>query len=168
MSHHRVTLTRTFKTKSPPLTGATPQQEIFQRSPAFLLPFFRKGRRDEGGHESSCTSCNLLGQKAFAGFLRTSYPRSRSANSAEFRIRETRSPPLPSREIVLFKFRRAQPRGIFLSCAVTRPYPLPPPVRGMRKGGWLFCTGGGVLFYISHFKGGLHPPLKPLFAVGQG
>ena len=36
MSHHRVTLTRTFKTKFPPLTGATPQQEIFSRSPALL------------------------------------------------------------------------------------------------------------------------------------
>ena len=45
ISHHRVTLTRTFKTKSPPPTGATPQQEIFQRSPAFLLPFFRKDGR---------------------------------------------------------------------------------------------------------------------------
>ena len=33
-------------------------------------------------HESSYTSCNLLGQKALAGFLRTSYPRLRSANSA--------------------------------------------------------------------------------------
>ena len=38
-------------------------------------------QRRLGEYESSCTSCNLLGQKALAGFLRTSYPRSRSANS---------------------------------------------------------------------------------------
>src|SRR5699024_4533815 len=40
--------------------------------------------------------------------------------------------------------------------------PQPPPVRGMGEGEWLFCTGGGRLFYISHFKGGFHPPLEPL------
>ena len=43
-------------------------------------------------HESSCTSCNLLGQKALAGFLRTSYPRSRSANSAKNRLGVCKTP----------------------------------------------------------------------------
>ena len=49
-------------------------------------------------HESSCTSCNLLGQKALAGFLRTSQVSRRSTYSARtawefaklpFRSRET-------------------------------------------------------------------------------
>ena len=113
ISHHRATLTRTFKTKSPPPTGAT-QQEIFPRSPAFLLPFFRKGRRDEGGHESSCTSCNLLGQKALAGFLRTSYPRSRSANSAKNRLGVCKTPILLSQNrgsCGFYKTSRPTPSG---------------------------------------------------------
>ena len=41
--------------------------------------------------------------------------------------------------------------GDFAGLGVT--HPLPPPVRGMGGGEWLVCTGGGKLFYISHFKG---------------
>ena len=52
-------------------------------------------------HESSCTSCNLLGQKALAGFLRTSYPRSRSANSAKNRLGVCKTPILLRKTAVL-------------------------------------------------------------------
>ena len=44
----------------------------------------------------------------------------RSTCSAEFRVGETRSLLLPSSETVPLKFRRAKPRGIFPSRAVTR------------------------------------------------
>ena len=39
------------------------------------------------------------------------------------------------------------------------PTPLPPPVVLVCAGGRLTATGGGRLFYKSHFKGGFHPPL---------
>ena len=42
------------------------------------------------------------------------------------------------------------------------PLPLPPPVRKVGGGEWLVGTGGGRLFYTSHFKGGADaPPLEP-------
>ena len=42
------------------------------------------------------------------------------------------------------------------------PHPLPPPVRKVGGGEWLVGTGGGRLFYTSHFKGGADaPPLEP-------
>ena len=65
-------------------------------------------------HESSCTSCNLLGQKALAGFLRTSYPRSRSANSAKNRLGVCKTPILLSQNrgsCGLYKTSRPTPSG---------------------------------------------------------
>ena len=51
----------------------------------------------------------------------------------------------------------------------------PPPVRGMSGRGWLVGTGGGVLFYTSHFKGGCCPlciphggEVSPAGSVGVG
>ena len=50
-----------------------------------------------------------------------------------------------------------------------------PPVRGMSGRGWLVGTGGGVLFYTSHFKGGCCPlciphggEVSPAGSVGVG
>ena len=40
--------------------------------------------------------------------------------------------------------------------------PTPLPLISLSKRGNPAATGGGRLFYTSHFKGGFHPPLKPL------
>ena len=45
------------------------------------------------------------------------------------------------------------------------PYPL--PRTHSSEGGRCAGAGGGVLFYRSHFKGGLHPPLEPPMRRGS-
>ena len=86
-------------------------------------------QRRLGEYESSCTSCNLLGQKALAGFLRTSYPRSRSANSprtallpqnrASWSLLLSHPPHIePGSGKPPLKFRNALCGGIFLSLRV--------------------------------------------------
>ena len=62
------------------------------REDALKIPAHVVQRNFPCPHESSCTSCNLLGQKALAGFLRTSYPRLRSANSAKNRLGVCKTP----------------------------------------------------------------------------
>ncbi len=86
-------------------------------------------QRRLGEYESSFASLNLLGQKALAGFLRTSYPRSRSANSprtallpqnrASWSLLLSHPPhtePAPGKPPL--KFRNALCGGIFLSLRV--------------------------------------------------
>ena len=87
-------------------------------------------------HESSCTSCNLLGQKALAGFLRTSYPRSRSANSAKNRLGVCKTPILLRKTAFLAARDRAgqenfsalrAPKFCYLHATLLAT-PLPPPL----------------------------------------